>query len=104
MRFNELELKKTIRKHNKNEFKNLTVEDEISINILNFIHAIHLNRQDFYNSLFATEYFGDLEMTFNKEAGCLIGHCRAIVKNENRVIDYLFTENGYELLGDVVKQ
>jgi hypothetical protein len=103
MRFNELELKKTFRKHSGNELKNLTPEEEISINILNFIHAIHLNRQDFYNSLFATKYYGDLEMAFNKESGCLIGHCRAIVKNENRVIDYLFTENGYELLSDVVK-
>jgi len=49
MRFNELELKKTLRKHSKNEFQNLTVEEEISINILKFIHTIHLNRQDFYN-------------------------------------------------------
>lgn len=104
MRFDELELKKTIRKHSRNNFKNLTVEEEININILNFIHTIHLNKQDFYSSEFGSKYFGDLEMNFNKEAGCLIGHCRVVIKNENSVIDYLFTENGYELLSNVVKK
>ncbi|CAB1253066.1 hypothetical protein CLOSBL3_12589 [Clostridiaceae bacterium BL-3] len=38
-----------------------------------------------------------------KEANCLIGHCRTIVKKQNRVIDYLFTENGYEHLKEVIK-
>ncbi len=104
MRFDELELKKIMKKHSKSNFKNLTIEEEISINILNFINTIHLNKQNFYISKFSTKYFGDLEMTFDKEAGCLIGHCRVVIKKENREIDYLFTENGYELLSDVVKK
>lgn len=42
-------------------------------------------------------------MTFKKDSESLIGHCRAFIKNENKVIDYLFTENGYELHNDNAK-
>ncbi len=42
-------------------------------------------------------------MTFKKEVNCLIGHCQVVAKDKNRTIDYLFTENGYELL-DVVTE
>ncbi|TGE37172.1 hypothetical protein E4K67_14935 [Desulfosporosinus fructosivorans] len=59
--------------------------------LLNFIHAKHLNKQDFYSARSDTQYFGDREMTFKKEANCLIGHCRVSFKNEDKVIDYLFT-------------
>ena len=100
MLFNEIELKKLMKK----DIGSLSVEEEISINILNFIRCIHLNNQDFYTAIFDTKYFGDLPMTFKKETNCLIGHCQVVVKDENRVIDYLFTENGYELLSDVVKE
>lgn len=86
------------------DFKNISVEEEIAFNILNFIHCIHLNKQDFYSESFNSQLFGDLEMTFKKSRGCLIGYCRAVVKRENRVIDYLFTENGFELLQDIVKK
>lgn len=48
-----------------------------------------------------TQYFGDREMTFKKEANCLIGHCRVSFKDEDKVIDYLFTENGYELMSEI---
>jgi hypothetical protein len=99
MRFSEIESKKMVDKG----FKNVSLEEEIAFNILNFIHCIHLNQQDFYSESYNSQYFGDLEMTFKKSGCCLIGHCQAIVKKENRVIDYLFTENGFELLQDVVK-
>jgi hypothetical protein len=99
MRFSELELKRIIDK----EYTNMSIEEEITFNILNFIHCIYLNGQDFYSESFNTQFFGDLEMTFRKSGCCLVGHCQAIIKKENRVIDYLFTENGFELLQDVVK-
>ena len=62
MKYNELQLKKMMKKG----FDNLTVDEVISIDILNFIRAIHLNKQDFYSARFDTQYFGDREMTFNK--------------------------------------
>ncbi len=99
MRFSELELKRIIDRG----YKNMTTEEEIVFNILNFIHCIHLNKQDFFSESFNSQYFGDLEMTFKKSGCCLIGHCQAIVKKESRIVDYLFTENGYELLQDVNK-
>ncbi|MCC9293538.1 hypothetical protein LN736_01440 [Clostridium sp. WLY-B-L2] len=99
MLFSEAELKKMI----KHGLKKITLEEEIKFNILNFIHCIHLNRQDFYKASFDSKLFGNIEMTFKKEANCLIGHCRTIVKKQNRVIDYLFTENGYEHLKEVIK-
>lgn len=100
MRFSEIELKKMVDKG----FMNISTEEEIAFNILNFIHCIHLNKQDFYRESFDSQYFGDLEMTFTKSGCCLIGHCSVVVKRENRVIDYLFTENGFELLQDIVKK
>lgn len=100
MRFSELELKRMIDKG----FKNISVDEGIKFNILNFIHCIHLNQQDFYSSRFDSQMFGDVEMTFMKDTGSLVGHCRVVVKRENRVIDYLFTENGFELLQEVIKE
>ncbi len=100
MRFNELELKRQIKKG----LDNLTPEEEINLNILNFIHTIHMNKQDFFSSTFDSHFFGDVEMTFKKRPGCLIGHVRAIIKKENRIIDYLFTDQGYELLGDLLRE
>ena len=97
MKYNELQLKKMM----KRGFDCLTVDDVISIDILNFIRTIHLNKQDFYSARFDTQYFGDREMTFKKEANCLIGHCRVSFKDEDKVIDYLFTENGYELMSEI---
>jgi len=73
----------------------------ISIDILNFIRTIQQYKQDFYSARFDTQYFGDLEMTFKKEASCLVGHCRVSFKGEDKVIDYLFTENGYELMSEI---
>lgn len=100
MRYSELELKRIIDKG----YANMTTEEEIAFNILNFIHGIHLNNQDFYSESFNSQFFGDLEMTFKKNGCCLIGHCEAINKKDNRIQEYLFTENGFELLQDVMEK
>ena len=42
-------------------------------------------------------------MTFKKDENCLIGHCRVVIRKENRTVDYLFTDSGYEQLNEVVK-
>ncbi|MDD3051404.1 MAG: hypothetical protein PHR06_09680 [Candidatus Cloacimonetes bacterium] len=99
MKYNELEIKKMMKKGS----DNLSVDELISIDILNFIRTVYLNKQEFYSARFDTQYFGDREMMFKKEANCLIGHCRVSFKDEGKVIDYLFTENGYELLSEIYK-
>ena len=100
MRFSELEFKRLI----DSGYPEVCIENEIEFNIINFIRCIHLNKQDFYSESYGTEYFGDLEMTFKKDSGSLIGYCKANIKKEGRVLEYLFTENGFELLQDVVKK
>ena len=99
MLFIKAELKKMIDAG----FSNITIEDEIKFNILNFINCIYLNKQNFYESSFDSKLFGDLEMTFKKDENYLIGHCRVVIKKENRTVDYLFTDSGYEQLNEVVK-
>ncbi len=98
MRYSELELKRLFNKGH----GSLTREEEIAANILNFIHAIHLNGQNFYSEAFDSQYYGELEMDFQKPRNCLIGHCHVETENEEQVQDYLFTENGFELLQDVM--
>jgi hypothetical protein len=83
-------------------YANDSVENEIELNLLNFIRVIHLNRQNFYSESFDSQHYGDLEMTFKKNSNCLIGHCRAENKKEGIVVNYLFTENGFELVDDVL--
>ena len=98
MRYSELELKRLFNKGH----ENLTIEEEIAANILNFISCIHLNKQDFYNESFDSQYYGELEMSFTKKSKCLIGSCRVYIKKQDKIIFYLFTENGFEELKDVV--
>ncbi len=98
MKYNEFEFKKLMRKG----INDLSVDEQISLKILNFIRTLHL-KQDFYSALFNTQYFGDIEMMFKKKANCLIGHCRVYIKDSDRVIDYLFTENGYEGLSGLME-
>jgi hypothetical protein len=62
MRFSEVELRKRVKKG----LHNLTPEEEIDFNILNFIHCIHLNKQDFYSERFDSKLYGEIEMTFKK--------------------------------------
>lgn len=97
MIFSEIEYKQLL----VSGYADYSIENEIELNLLNLIRVIHLNGQDFYSQSFGSQYFGDLEMTFNKKSNCLIGHCRAEYKKEGIVVNYLFTENGFELV-DVV--
>lgn len=99
MRYSELELKRIIDK----DSNNMTDTDAINFNILNFIHCVHLNKQDFYKASFDSQYFGDIEMTFKKNPFSLIGHCRVNDKKNEVVQDYLFMENGFELLDNIIK-
>lgn len=98
MRYSELELKRLFNKGH----ENLTIEEEITANILNFISCIHLNKQDFYSESFDSQYYGELEMSFTKKSKCLFGSCRVHIKKQDKIIFYLFTENGFEELKDVV--
>jgi hypothetical protein len=98
MRYSEFELIRITKMgHNK-----MTIDDEITFNILNFIRCIHLNNQDFYKDAFDSKMFGNLEMVFRKNGDCLFGHCRVVIKKDNSVLDYVFSADGFELLGDVV--
>lgn len=99
MLYDELELMRLMKKG----YKNMSIEEEIKINILNFISCIHSNNQDFYRASFNSQYFGDLEMEFIKKPGSLIGYVSVRVKKENREMKYLFTEKGYEILSDVIR-
>ena len=100
MLYSKNELRRLVKKG----YKNLTIEDEITFNLLNYIDCIHSNGQNFYRESFDSKYFGDLEMTFTKSGNCLIGHCRVIDKKKNMIYDYLFTENGFEMLYNVIKE
>ena len=95
MKYSELELKK-MRKTG-----DLSTEDKIKFNILNFIHTIHLNKQDFIQESYGSEYFGDLPMTFKKNAGQVIGLINVKTKSEERT--YIFNDRGYELLEDLLE-
>ncbi|MPM55932.1 hypothetical protein SDC9_102730 [bioreactor metagenome] len=95
MRFSEFEMKKMFGK------KNLCLEDHITANILGFIHTIHLNGQNFINSTFESEYFGNLPMTFRKESGQVVGLITATIHGETR--RFIFTEHGFECLDDLLR-
>ncbi len=77
-----------------------TVEEEIDLNIINFIHAIHLNGQDFMESEYGSAFFGELPMTFKKKSGQVVGMITATVDGE--VKRYVFNENGYEDLDELL--
>jgi hypothetical protein len=43
-------------------------------------------------------------MTFKKDANSIIGHCQVNIKKDEMVLDYLFTEKGFEFLPDVLME
>ncbi|MDO9566555.1 MAG: hypothetical protein Q7J15_07435 [Candidatus Desulfaltia sp.] len=95
MKYSEIELKKM------SKAGNLSIEDQIKFNILNFIRTIHLNKQDFIHESYGSEYFGDLPMTFKKKAGQVMGVIHVKTKSEERT--YIFNDRGYELLEDLLQ-
>jgi hypothetical protein len=78
----------------------LSTEEEINYNILNFIRTIHLNGQDFIESEYNSAFFGELPMTFKKKSGQVVGIITATVDGE--VNRYVFNENGYEDLDELL--
>lgn len=94
MKYSELELQRMIKAGD------LSIEDQIKFNILNFIRTIHLNRQDFIQESYDTEFYGELPMTFTKKAGQIMGLIS--VKSDGDERTYVFNDQGYELLDDLL--
>ncbi len=95
MKYMELDLK---RMHKAGD---LSIEDQIKFNILNFIRTIHLNKQDFIQESYGTEFYGELPMTFRKKAGQVMGVITA--KTGEDEMTYIFNDRGYELLDDLMQ-
>ncbi len=95
MRYSEIELMKMFK------VENLSLEDQITANILNFIRLIYLNKQNFTESSFDSEYYGELPMTFRKERGQVMGLIKATIHGEIR--KYVFTDEGFESMEDLLK-
>jgi hypothetical protein len=95
MEYSEIEVNRLL------DTDNLSTEDLIKVNILNFIRIIHINKQNFIESSYRTEFFGELPMTFQKNAGQVIGLITATVNAEVR--SFVFNDKGYEPLKDLLK-
>lgn len=78
----------------------LNLEDQIKVNILNFIRTIHPNELNFIDSSFNSAYYGQLPMTFKKDSGQVMGLITATVNGEVR--NYIFNDQGYEVLDDLL--
>jgi hypothetical protein len=74
------------------------VDDHIAFNILNCIRRMRLAGQDFYTASCDFRLCGRIELTFMKDRNSLVGYCRAEIKDQGRVVKYIFTEKGFELL------
>lgn len=94
MKYSEIAMKKMLKAGD------LNLEDQIKFNILNFIRTIHLNKLDFIESSFGTEFYGDLPMTFKKNPGQVMGLITAIINGE--VQKYIFNDRGYEPLEEIL--
>ena len=97
MKFSKSEIRR-LRK-----IKNRTIEETIQIDILGFIETIHSNKQNFIDEMYDSEYFGDLGMTFKKKSGGVMGVINVNIKNEDREVVYIFNDQGYESLDDLLE-
>jgi hypothetical protein len=95
LKYSELVVKKMLKA------RNLSLEDQVAVNILNFIRTIHSNKLDFIESSFGAEFFGELPMTFQKNPGQVMGLITATVNGE--VHKYVFNDQGYEALEDLLE-
>ena len=77
------------------------IEDHISFNILNFIHIIDLNTEDFIEISYNSKLFGNPEMIFKKKLGQVMGLITATFDGE--IKKYVFNDEGYELLEDLLE-
>lgn len=80
-----------------------TMEETIKLDILNFIRTIHSNNHNFIDEFYDAEYFGDVGMTFKKKSGQVMGVITVNIKSEDKKIIYIFNEQGYELLEDLLE-
>lgn len=94
MKYSEIEVKRMLKAGD------LSLEEQIVFNILNFIRTIHLNRQNFIESSFGTEFYGELPMTFKKRPGQVMGLITATIDGEVR--KYVFNDKGYEPIEDLL--
>jgi hypothetical protein len=94
MKYSEIELKRMLKAGD------LSLEEQIKFNILNFIRTIYLNEQDFIKSSYGTEFYGELPMTFRKNPGQVMGLITATINGEVR--KYVFNDKGYESLEDLM--
>ena len=85
------------------EIEDKTLEETIKLDILNFIGAIHANKRDFIDESYDSEFFGDIGMTFKKRSGQVMGVIAVNIKSEDRELTYIFNEQGYELLDDLLE-
>lgn len=95
LKYSEIEVKKMLKAGD------LSLEEQIKFNILNFIRTIYLNELDFIGSSFGSEFFGELPMTFKKNTGQVMGLITATINGE--VQKYVFNDKGYEPLEDLLK-
>ncbi|MCK0470096.1 hypothetical protein [Halalkalibacter sp. APA_J-10(15)] len=70
------------------------MEEQIKAIILNFIRTIHLNNQNFIDTSYKSEFFGELPMTFLKHEGQVKGLITVKVNGEVR--KFVFNDQGYE--------
>jgi len=82
------------------EVVDLCLEDQIQVNILNFIRTIHLNKLNFIDASFNSQYDGQLPMTFKKDSGQVMGLVTA--KIDEKAYKYIFNDQGYETLDDLL--
>jgi len=95
LKYSELAVKKMLKADD------LSLEEQIKFNILNFIRIIHINNQDFIEASFGSEFFGELPMTFKKNPGQVMGLITATIDGEVR--KYVFNDKGYEELDDILE-
>lgn len=94
MKYSDKEVNRLLKK------QNLSREEEITVNILVFIRTIHLNEQDFIESHYDSRYSGKMPMTFRKNAGQVLGLINVTV--EGRDLEYVFSDQGFEALDQVL--
>ncbi|SDH42801.1 hypothetical protein [Desulfosporosinus hippei] len=73
-------------------------EEETELNILIFINT----SAEFFDSHYGSHMYGEVELWFEKDAGCLFGYCSATYKENGTIIEYIFNEQGFEELDRVV--
>lgn len=88
MKYSEKEVKRMLKADE------MHLEDRIKFNILNFIRTIHVNKLNFIESSFGSEFYGELPMTFRKNPGQVMGLITANINGELR--KYVFNDKGYE--------